>query len=61
MRKSIFRTPDKPVPNGAGVQKFYFCACEKAFSALRIRQFRTDPECKNSIFAHAKKHFPHSG
>ncbi|QTA92322.1 Uncharacterized protein dnm_084000 [Desulfonema magnum] len=25
------------VPNGPGVQKFYFCTCEKAFFALRIK------------------------
>ncbi|WP_207683277.1 hypothetical protein [Desulfonema magnum] len=72
------------IPAGSGVQKFYFCNCEKAFFALRrnsgrIRsakilflqlrksifrtpeKFRPDPECKNFIFALAKKHFSHSG
>ncbi|QTA93336.1 Uncharacterized protein dnm_094370 [Desulfonema magnum] len=26
-----------------------------------IKKFRADPECKNCIFALAKKHFSHSG
>ncbi|QTA88572.1 Uncharacterized protein dnm_046190 [Desulfonema magnum] len=66
------------VPAGSGVQKLYFCNCEKAFFALRrnsgrIRsakilflqlrksifrtpeKFRAYPECKNYIFAIAKK------
>ncbi|QTA84295.1 Uncharacterized protein dnm_002890 [Desulfonema magnum] len=29
----------KAIPNGSGVQKLYFCACEKAFFALR-RKYR---------------------
>ncbi|QTA93669.1 Uncharacterized protein dnm_097730 [Desulfonema magnum] len=60
--------PTQALPNGSGVQKFYFCACEKTFFALRIRHqcprlrhSRTAPECKNFIFAPAKKHFSHSG
>ncbi|QTA93666.1 Uncharacterized protein dnm_097700 [Desulfonema magnum] len=28
--------PTRALPNGSGVQKFYFCACEKTFFALRI-------------------------
>ncbi|QTA84688.1 Uncharacterized protein dnm_006870 [Desulfonema magnum] len=34
LRKSIFRTPDRP-PGKSGVQKFYFSNCEKVFFALR--------------------------
>ncbi|QTA90086.1 Uncharacterized protein dnm_061470 [Desulfonema magnum] len=48
------------------MQKLYFCTCEKIFFALRRkyrrpRQIRTYPECKNYIFALAKKYFSHSG
>ncbi|QTA84681.1 Uncharacterized protein dnm_006800 [Desulfonema magnum] len=59
LRKSIFRTPERS-PVGSGVQKFYFSNCEKAFFTLR-KDHRSDPECKNFIFASAKKHFSHSG
>ncbi|QTA90166.1 Uncharacterized protein dnm_062270 [Desulfonema magnum] len=59
LRKNIFRTPER-TPDGAGVQKLYFCSCEKTFFALR-KEHRTEPECKNCIFAVAKKHFSHSG
>ncbi|WP_207682562.1 hypothetical protein [Desulfonema magnum] len=55
------------------MQKLYFCDCEKVFFALRRtywknrashcykKKFQADPECKNYIFAIAKKYFSHSG
>ncbi|QTA93127.1 Uncharacterized protein dnm_092240 [Desulfonema magnum] len=56
LRKFYFRTPERTPENLFSPQS---PVSEGGNAADRL--FRTEPECKNFIFALAKKHFSHSG
>ncbi|QTA92462.1 Uncharacterized protein dnm_085420 [Desulfonema magnum] len=46
------------MPDGSGVQKFYFCNCEKVFFALRREYRKTCSALKSTVLITGGGHKP---